>query len=403
MRLGLVRAIDRHVGVFACFVLTLVRRWLPGGKGAKSPAVRRVLFIELSEMGSAILSCPAILYTFKKHPDALVYYLIFEQNRPGVEASGLVPPHRIITISTASAAEFVRTTLAALRRIRELGIDTVFDLELFSRYSALLSGLSGATRRAGFHRYHEEGLYRGDLATHPVLYNCHMHMADNYLSLVKSVEHGGERPLTKEPMAENLNIPRWHGDEDFLEGVVRRVCQKCPAGKNAPWVVFSPSAGELLPIRAWPLDRYAELGRRLVEKGFLVVVLGADDARAHARRLVEELGREHVCDLTGETSTDEFLAVLSLCDALICADSGAAHFASLVRCPSVVLFGPETPFLYAPLSDESVCLTAGLACSPCLTATNHRKTSCTDPVCMKAIGVDEVHDALVSLLDDNRE
>ena len=54
--------------------------------------------------------------------------------------------------------------LAALRN----GIDTVIDLELFSRFTALLTGLSGADRRVGFHRFHNEGLYRGETRCRPV-------------------------------------------------------------------------------------------------------------------------------------------------------------------------------------------------------------------------------------------
>jgi hypothetical protein len=41
---------------------------------------------------------------------------------------------------------------------------------------------------------------------------------------------------------------------------------------------------------------------------------------------------------------------------------------------------------------------AGLACSPCASAYNHRKTACTDNVCMRAIGVDEVFAEIQSLL-----
>jgi hypothetical protein len=38
------------------------------------------------------------------------------------------------------------------------------------------------------------------------------------------------------------------------------------------------------------------------------------------------------------------------------------------------------------------------ACSPCVTAHNHRKTACTDNVCMQVIGVDEVYTAVAEML-----
>ena len=45
--------------------------------------------------------------------------------------------------------------------------------------------------------------------------------------------------------------------------------------------------------------------------------------------------------------------------------------------------------LYQPLGNSRA-IYAGLACSPCVSASNHRKTACTDNVCMQAISVDEV-------------
>ena len=39
----------------------------------------------------------------------------------------------------------------------------------------MLSYASGACRRVGFHRFNQEGLYVGDLLTHRVLYNAHIH------------------------------------------------------------------------------------------------------------------------------------------------------------------------------------------------------------------------------------
>ena len=54
-----------------------------------------------------------------------------------------------------------------------------------------------------------------------------------------------------------------------------------------------------------------------------------------------------------------------------------------------VLFGPETPKLYGSLGN-SVPIYAGLACSPCVSAANHRKTTCADNQCLKVILPDDI-------------
>jgi len=98
------------------------------------------------------------------------------------------------------------------------------------------------------------------------------------------------------------------------------------------------------------------------------------------------------------TSLDELLALHSMSDLLITNDSGPAHFASLVRLPTLVLFGPETPRLYAPLGRSTVCLSAGFACSPCISVYNGKKSPCDDNLCLKAITVGEVYQAAVTAL-----
>ena len=76
-----------------------------------------------------------------------------------------------------------------------------------------------------------------------------------------------------------------------------------------------------------------------------------------------------------------------------------AHFASLTPIKSITLFGPETPVLYGPLGPDAVHLFANLACSPCLSALNHRSSPCQDNQCLKQISVEEVLTHALRLLD----
>jgi ADP-heptose:LPS heptosyltransferase len=88
---------------------------------------------------------------------------------------------------------------------------------------------------------------------------------------------------------------------------------------------------------------------------------------------------------------------------LITNDSGPAHFASLTEIACITLFGPETSRLYGPLGARAVNIYKGLACSPCLTAINHRNSPCTDNVCLQAITVDEVFEHASRLLATHAE
>jgi ADP-heptose:LPS heptosyltransferase len=79
-------------------------------------------------------------------------------------------------------------------------------------------------------------------------------------------------------------------------------------------------------------------------------------------------------------------------------DSGPAHFAAVTSLPTFVLFGPETPTLYAPLGNTTA-IFAGLHCSPCVSAWNHRHTPCQDNKCLQAITPQAVFDAIKPVLD----
>ncbi|HKK01533.1 MAG TPA: hypothetical protein VJ955_05150, partial [Desulfuromonadales bacterium] len=63
-----------------------------------------------------------------------------------------------------------------------------------------------------------------------------------------------------------------------------------------------------------------------------------------------------------------------------------------------VVFGPETPALYGALG-RTTPIYAGLACSPCVSAANHRKTPCRNNVCLQVITPEQVFDTIASLLE----
>jgi len=408
MNLDLIRAVDKWCGIPACFFLSAAHKILASirphrkDEAGDGTTPRKVLFIELSEMGSAILAYPAMRYALGKYPHLQLYFLIFSRNRFSVEVLDLIPEDHVFTIDISSPVQFLWSTLKALKAIRKTGIDTVFDLELFSRFSSLLSGLSGAGIRAGYSKYHEEGLYRGQFMTHRVLYNCHQHMAKNFIALVKAIEQQDEGPLLKEVIAdENLIRPRYEPNAEDLESMRRRLADINPSVRSAKYLIlFNPGAGSLLPIRAWPVENYGALGRKIVDRfDAVIIIIGLEEACREAEKILQHVGPARCVNFAGKTSFKDLMDLLSIADILVTADGGPAHFAALTPIKNIVLFGPETPALYAPLGPNSTCLFAGLACSPCLSAYNHRKTSCTDPRCMKAITVEEVFGAVSRFLE----
>jgi hypothetical protein len=210
----LMRVIDYWVGIPLVFLLTLVFRVQRFMGLATSPVgrPRNILLIQLAEMGTMVVAYPALKKTRELYPDATLYFLCFAQIRSSVEMLEIIPSENIITVNPHSVLSLARDTARFLWRARRSRIDTVINLEAFVRYSSMLSYLCGAYRRVGFHRFNQEGLYAGDLLTHKVLHNAHIH-ARAYVPRSRARARLADGPGAARETAASDGLPR--GSEDL--------------------------------------------------------------------------------------------------------------------------------------------------------------------------------------------
>jgi len=403
MKVDTMRAIDRWVGVPLCFALTLARQLV---RRTQAKAPHRILFIELSEMGSTILADPAMRKAQRLF-GAELFFVIFKGRAASLEFLGTVPRANVATIREDGFFALALDTLRFLIWIRRQKIDTVIDLELFSRFTALLTGLSGAANRVGFYRFHGEGLYRGELLTHRVSYNPHLHIAKNFIALINalSAPHP-EIPYSKSRIGDDETIvAQIPVSEAAKADMKRRVASVFPSYNplRHRLVLFNPHASHLLPQRCWPHAHFAVLARRVLEHwdSAVILITGAPPEQADAEQLQMLVAHPRLVNFAGKCRLTDLTALYSIAEVMVTNDSGPAHFASVTKMPTLVLYGPETPALYGSLGNSEA-ISAGLACSPCVSAANHRRTACRDPVCMRAISPERVFDSLRVVLNEPR-
>ncbi|MBP7518460.1 MAG: glycosyltransferase family 9 protein [Desulfobulbus sp.] len=394
MHIDTMRRIDRWAGIPLTFLLTRLITLRDRVRRPATRAPRNVLCIELSEMGATILAEPAM----RKLRDRLgceLHFVIFAKNRPSLDILASVPADHVFTLREHGLLPLLTDTLRFLRWTRRRHIDTVIDLELFSRCTALLAGASGAAIRVGFDNFHGEGLYRGGLLTHRVLYNPHLHIAKNFVSLVNALLPGENTlPAAKmEVNDEEIRLPLVASAPEERALVRQSIHARAPfydPGHHR-LVLINPNASELLPQRRWMPERYVELIRRIVaeDDDLLVLVTGAPAEREEAEAMCARTGSDRCVNFAGALTLQQLPALYTLARLMVTNDSGPGHFAAVTRMPTFVLFGPETPALYGPLGNTTP-IFAGLACSPCVSAANHRKTPCVDNRCLQAITVDQV-------------
>jgi len=318
----------------------------------------------------------------------------------------IIPAGNIITIDADSGLSLVRDTLRFLWRARRLRIDTVINTEAFVRYSSLLSYLSGAYRRVGFHRFNQEGAYAGDLLTHKVLHNGHIHAAHTFLDLVHALDAPPDQvPWVKRSRAGDcLDVPRISTDASAADAIWRKLrAIHADIGPTRKLVVMNPNASDRFPLRRWPLESFTELARQLLEDSeVFVLITGVAGEKPDAQSICARLGSPRALDLTGQTTMTELLHLFDLSRVLVTNDSGPAHFAALTRIHEVVIFGPEIPDRYRPLTSRSDVIHSGYTCSPCIGPLNQRQSPCNDNLCLKSLRVEPITALVRSRLEQLR-
>ena len=395
MNIDLQRWIDRWVGIPLCAAVSCVDVITRPFKAKTDAAPRAIVIILLSEMGSLVLAHDMFTRLKTRYPDAELHALLFGKNREILDLMQVIQPENVHTVDDKSLLGLLSSLWRAVMQLRRAKVGVAIDCELFSRISSLLSYASGARVRVGFHRHTQEGLYRGSHINKPVPYNPYQHISAQFLTLARAMDSSTVPTSKLQVMLPTQAPPHVQLDAQLVADIQQRLANDFPAIAGKPLVLVYPGGG-ILPIRAWPLESYTALCKGLVQDGCAVAVIGLKDDQALAQQLVANVQSTHptspVIDLTGYTrSIAQLLALFHVAKLLVTNDGGPGQFAALTPIWTVMLFGPETPALYAPLTPRCHSFYSQWPCSPCLTAYNHRSSFCDgDNQCLKVIPPDAV-------------
>lgn len=429
MNIHVQRWVDRWVGIPLCAAVSawdaIARSFTPTSGADTAP--RAIVIILLSEMGSLVLAHDMFTRLKTRYPHAQLHALLFGKNREILDLMRVIDPANVHTVDDKSLTGLLLSLWRAIGELRRAHVDIAIDCELFSRISSLLSYFSGASVRVGFHRHTQEGLYRGTHINRRVPYNPYRHISAQFLTLARAIDSTAS-PTSKLPvMVTSKAPPHVPLDSALLDTIRTRLAADFPAIAGKPLVLVYPGGG-ILPIRAWPLAAYTALCEGLVLDGCAVAVIGLKDDQALAQQLVSAVrvsaadrailggaaptggsapqavgGEGDIVDLTGYTrSIAELLALFHVARLLVTNDGGPGQFAALTPIWTLMLFGPETPALYAPLTPKCYSFYSQWPCSPCLTAYNHRASYCDgDNQCLKVIAPHTVLTKARECLADN--
>ena len=403
MQISTQRWIDRWIGQLLCGAVSIWAKLAPRLRPAlpQTSPPQNILIILLSEMGSIVLAGPMFAALRAKYPRATLHVLQLKRNQEVAKLLQLAHPDHFHALNDRSGTELITDIWTVVRTLRKLPLDVVIDCELFSRISSLMAYLVGAPLRVGFTPHTQEGLYRGGFINRAIPYNPYQHISKQFLSLVDALDDASF-PRNKAAMVRDVPL-RPELEVTFTGAELQRYRDKLTAEHASMAhrkLTLLYAGGGLLPERAWPVEHYARVARGLCDAGHAVGLIGLSEDAALAADLKGRTGSDLCINLTGYTrSIRELLMLFHAADLLITNDGGPGHFASLTPIRTFAFFGPETARLYGPLGPRASTYESGIACSPCLSAYNHRQTFCDgDNQCLKRIAPDPVlQDALNAL------
>ena len=107
--------------------------------------------------------------------------------------------------------------------------------------------------------------------------------------------------------------------------------------------------------KRWPESRYAELARKLAGERIDVWIVGGPNEKVYADTISG--GGRYARDLTSNDLRNGIMQ-LAAADVVVSNDSGLLHVAAAIGTPTVGLFGPTSPWHWAPLNPISATIEA---------------------------------------------
>jgi len=351
------------------------RRGVPSPRGPVV-APKRVLVFRIGQLGDTIAALPAISAVRSHFPNGR--FTLLCDRHPGkpfvfgpdlLRGSGLFDDFEFYPVHDQLLGRLLQAKdmLALLRRLRRARYDTLVYLLPSARTRRQVARDVRFFRAAGITEIiGTEGFAAPPVRTPGRPLDEVPHEAELLLARLAASEISvpppgrGSMDLGLGPK-EEAEVRAWL-DSQTRCPVVRGPVPPVASG-HRPWVGFGP--GSKMPAKRWPWERFAELGRRLIEQFDIwpVVFGGAEDA-ADAARLLKAWGRGY--NAAGGLSLRAAGAALRRCLLYVGNDTGTMHLAASVGTRCVAIFSArDWPGRWNPYGPGHRVLRAAIDCEGC--------------------------------------
>ena len=312
---------------------------------------KRILLIQLGDLGDVILTESSVAALRKAYPEARIYMAVRQKAVALLEGFDGMDAYIGVYDQKKNIATIAQTQWQLFKKIRSWKIDTAINLRVDER-GAYIAWISGATERFGkkggryFSRFYTNGLGEDEFLL-PDLY-----MPRLLLNLLKPL---GVDPLTSRIMPQ-LRILSGKNTKavSFFEK------------KNIPYtekmVIIHPMS--LWKYKEWTMTGWQKIVQYLTENGFYVVLTGDTTDAKRCQELVD--GVKNTCSIAGETTLDVLPPILSYARMVMGVDTMTIHMARAVTVPTATIFGPSLLRYWVPANDPmQLVILPEKECVPC--------------------------------------
>lgn len=362
---NVIKAIDKYILSLVCIVLGLFVR--KSSKITFKSEPKNIIVIKLWAMGDSVNTLPLIKKIKDKDPKTKIDVLVTKSNSKFYQEQDFID--NIIELD-------VWTIFHSFRKY-----DLALDFEPYLNVSSII-GFMLSKNRAGF-----KGKSRAMLYNATGQFYKDKHITVSYLSILKTFMNPDKKIVL-------LKIKYSQSSKNRVDLMIKKMKIRKPI------IGFCPSVGVTVKEREWPF--YKELSKRL--SGYNILLIGVKDDKEKYENIKD--GQKNVYNIAGMVSIDELFYLMEKIDIFISNDTGPMHLAAAQGVPTIGLFGPNTPKIWAPLGKDNVSIFHPKTGCPFIDNTSHTLAplNLTDnqKTCMDAITVDEVYDTIIKLLNSKR-
>jgi heptosyltransferase-2 len=301
---------------------------------------QRILVIQPSWVGDAVMATPTLRALREQYPSAHISYLMKRYVKPIY--TGMPWADRLITYRTGKTAK--RAGRAGPFRLAARLRRGQFDLAVLLPNSFRTAALAKLARIPRIVGYDRDG--RGFLLTDrliPYRENGRFVPTPIVKSYLGIAQYLGSQSRDVRMQLFVTPAERDEADDVFARVGLPRSLERPFATGQPPLVMLNPGA-QYGAAKCWLPEYFAILSDRLVDEWNATVLVSASPRERPIVEAILRHARRPVIDLSAAgTSLGALKEIVRRCDLMITNDTGPRHVAAAMDVPVITLFGPTHP------------------------------------------------------------